>query len=70
MKLISGKKREALSKLKLPAVGCWEFDKTLLFMGGTIEIFPLCVKEKVTTTYVALRWIGWSSEVLQEYRSD
>jgi len=51
--LIAGKKREALSRLKLPAVGWGEFDKTLLFLGGTIETFPLCVKEKGTTTVVA-----------------
>ena len=35
-----------------------KFDKTLLFMGRSIEKFPLCVKEKGTTTYVVLRWIG------------
>ena len=33
-------------------------DKTLLFRGMTIEKFPLCVKEKVTTTYVASGWIA------------
>jgi hypothetical protein len=27
-------------------------------MGRTIEKFPLCVKEKGTTIYVELRWIG------------
>ena len=36
----------------------WLVDKTSLFLGRTIEKFPLCVKEKETTTYVALRWIG------------
>ena len=33
-------------------------DKTLLFPGRTIEKFPLCVKEKGTTTYVVSGWIG------------
>jgi hypothetical protein len=27
-------------------------------MGRAIEKFPLCVKEKGTTTYVVLRWNG------------
>jgi len=36
----------------------WLVDKTSLFLGRTIEKFPLCVKEKGTTTYVVLRWIG------------
>jgi len=37
------------------------FDKTLLFMGRTIEKFPLCVKEKGTTTnvdYAGLEFCG------------
>jgi len=33
-------------------------DKNLLYVERTIERFPLCVKEKVTTTYVVLGWIG------------
>lgn len=36
----------------------YDYDKTLLFMGRTVEKFPLCVKDKGTTTYVVLRWIG------------
>lgn len=40
-------------------------DKTLLFLGRTIEKSPLYVKENGTTTYVLLRWIG----VLRFFRS-
>jgi hypothetical protein len=29
-------------------------DKALLFLGRTIEKFPLCVKEKGTTIYMVL----------------
>jgi len=43
---------------KREALLSWLVDKTSLFLGRTIEKFPLCVKEKGTTTYVVLRWIG------------
>ena len=33
-------------------------DKKALFQELTIEKFPSCVKEKGTTTYVVLLWIG------------
>jgi len=32
--------------------------KNLLFQGRSIEEFPLCVKEKVTTAYVVSGWIA------------
>ena len=36
----------------------WLVDKTLLFLGRTIEEPPLCVKEKGTTTSMVSCWIG------------
>ena len=44
--------RDALASTVRRAEAKKLVDKNLLFRGRTIEKFPLCVKEKVTTTYV------------------
>ena len=42
-------------------------DKKALFQELTIEKFPLCVKEKGTTTYVEISWIcGGFGSILPE----
>jgi len=61
-KYASGKTMEEAMQLRRGIAGetadLIVVDKTLLFRGRTIEKFPLCVKEKVTTTYVASGWIA------------
>ncbi len=44
----------------------YDYDKTLLFMGRTVEKFPLCVKDKRNHNICGIT-LDRSSEVLREY---